>query len=276
MKVLAHFTAEFSNIKSRAGFMLALLIYTASFGQSNNNEDEYSLAEKLFNTYHKFGLHTGISSLYVENEPNAVSFQLEKPRAFEIGVTYNFYQYKNYNFTASIAFRTYDLTNFEQLKKEDLNFQYDVAGDLTVGPNSQWKVNVEMNYLFKIFKKLNGYVGIGPEVFLVRKIYGTGAALTTLEDGKEVGFTTTDDYNKNVFFGASASLGLYIQTKPLLLQPFFTYHYQPNKLYTETVKTQNLIVSENTVSEHHITGNYLMFGLKIIPSRSLFRSNKNN
>jgi len=241
-------------------YFFVCLVFVPVLGFSQNYKND-PIAEELFNTYHKFGLQTGISSLFVENEPNAVSLKYEKPRTFEIGATYNFYQYKNFNFSFSALYRTHSLTNYENTKKEDTGLPLDIAGRLTVGPYHQYKLNTEAHYYFNVFNFTTAYFSLGPELTLTRRIYGTTTVVS--ENEESYGYTAVDDYNGTFFIGANISFGFNIKTKPLLFQPFFTYHYQPKTLFTNVVTTQNLKVSENTVSEHHITGNYIMVGLKL-------------
>ncbi len=251
-----------------ASLVLAIFSLSLSFGQQKENFYQGHIAEKIFKKYQKIGLHTGISSLYVDNEPNGMLLEFEKPRTFEIGLTYNFLQYEKFNFSISAIYRTYNLKNYSNLKKEDSGYPIDIAGWLKIGPYFEYKLNTEVQYYFNLFNITIVNISVGPELTLARKIYGTTIAIT--DDERAVGYTSVSDYNATTFFGANLSLGFNIKTKPLLLQPFITYHYQPKNLFTEVVTTQNLRVSENTVTKHHVTGNYILFGLKIIPSRDLF------
>lgn len=236
---------------------------------------EKAFTDNFFDSYTKIGLSVGTSILFTENENNAVDFEYLNINTFEIGLSYNFLNKNNFIFSTNALLRSHNNENNEKFKKEDIDKNYDFSRRIAVGTYNEYKLSLIADYFFKINKDIFGFGGLGPEVGFASNVYSMGASFVIDNENRiERGYTEKGDYNKNIFLGANIRLGLTFLTKPILIQPYLEYHYQPNVMYTNLVKTQNLKISQNTVSQHSYTGNYLMFGLKIIPSRSLFRNKK--
>lgn len=261
----------FRKYMKTASLMLAVFSFSILLGQEKAGRS----AEAIFHKYHKIGITTGMSILYVTNQENAMEYKYLNQKAFNLGLTYNFYQAGNFNFKVSTLWRIYSIKSTQRLKKEDTNLPLDVAGTLTVGDYEQFLVPVMAEYFWAIGKKLSVSFSLGPEFTIYPEDPGSGASFFVTKNGTEIGYTDKGDSKDGwLYIGVNVSLGLNIETGPLLLRPTFTFHYQPETLYTNVVTTQNLLVSENTVSKHEITGNYVMFGISILPSRDLFRSKK--
>lgn len=237
------------------------------------------LAEYLFSKNHKWGIVAGYTSMSVTNAPNSVSFELANTKGSAFGLTYNAAQIGNVNLSLNMLYTSHQFSFFSAIKAEDIEPDYDKvhAGTLGIsGPYHELKISaiVEYNFAFSPTNKtFTGFVGIGPELSFQRRVYGTFSRMVYPKgyDFDPVGVVGTEDYNNFMNVGVNFTIGTNIQLgNAFLLRPFITYHYQPNTLATYRVRTYKLLTSPNTVSSHHVTGNYMLFGIKIIPGRGLF------
>ncbi|HLS31142.1 MAG TPA: hypothetical protein VK021_09820 [Flavobacteriaceae bacterium] len=231
------------------------------------------LAENLFEKNHKWGITLGYSSLYVSNQQNSISYELVNSRAFNFGFVYNMVQLGNFNVNVGLVYKKYLTESYSSIKKEDGYSSAEILDKVDWGPNKQFDISLEIEYLFP-FKpgneKFTGFLGLGTELSFHKKMYGYGTS--GLSDPDEpIGFVEVFDFDHIISVGVNFTAGTNIQVgNAFMLRPFITYHYQPDNLYTVTVNTVGLRVSPHTISQHRITGNYLKFGLNIIPGRGLF------
>jgi hypothetical protein len=260
---------RFNNFFKVASLLLATFSFTNGIGQSANKKE---IAVDLFKKHQKFGLLIGGDILYTYNETNAVDFNSPNQKASDIGVDYNFYQIHNFNFKASFIWRQYNIKETSTFKGEDINYSQDITSKIEWGPFEQFKIPIAVEYYFPLTQKISAYISLGPEFIIYPEDPTSGSSFAVLSDGTEVGYTEVGNSKDGwLYFGVNTSLGFSIDTKAMLIRPFVTYHFQPEVLYTNVVTTQNLLVSNNTVSVHEIKGNYLMVGVSLNPSRDLFK-----
>lgn len=245
---------------------LALFSSFATFAQ-----EKQSISDSLFGEYYKIGLFVGTSTLFVENESNAIDFAYRNTQTFELGLEYNFYQWRNLNFKTAFIYRNHKMISFKRFKGEDTTLSYDFSGTTKWGPYEQYKFSVLAEYLIPLSQKLSVNVNIGPEITFFPNSESSGSHFAILSDGTEVGNTHEGESPNPISAGMNIGIGLNFKMPHFLLRPVLSFHFQTNNLFTDVVTTQNLQVSENTVSEHSVTGNYLMFGMSILPSKSLFK-----
>lgn len=234
-------------------------------------------SKNLYNQYNKFGLVLGMSFLPTYNETNAINYHYPTQKSYEIGLEYNFYQIKNYYFKASLLWRTYRMRQTQYFKNEDTGYPFQVPyGTYIDGPYNQFKIPIVVEYNINLNKNFSIALNVGPEVLIYAEDPSSGIGYYFDENLDEViGYRETGkSKNGSLFFGINSGLSINLKTKPFLIKPYFTYHYQPEAIYTNVVKTENLLVSENTVSTHKIKGNYFLFGITIHPSKTLFKSKK--
>lgn len=258
---------KFSKVQTVASLLLATVFFLQLNAQENEREN---YAKQIFKTYYKFGLVVGTSSLAVTNEENAVKYEFKRPQTFDIGVEYNFYQIKNWNFRAAFILQNYTLVNEQYLKKEDIPSLYnDESQTIWFGPFQQFKIPMYADYFLQIGNKTSFNFSLGPEFIIYPDDPTSGS---TGVNGVE--YISEEGFGGGLFVGLNGSIGFNWKMKGLLLKSFITYHYQNEVLYTNTVTTSNLEVSPNTVSKHEITGDYFMFGVSVYPSKSLFKKKK--
>lgn len=257
---------KFSNVRTVASLMLATVFFMQLNAQENKKGN---YAKELFQTYYKFGLVVGTSSLAVANEENSVNYAFKRPQTFDVGIEYNFYQIKNWNFRAAFILQNYDLVNEEYIKSEDAGGAETLSFTIWTGPNQQFKIPIYADYFLQIGNKTAFNFSIGPEIIIYPDDPTSGSHGV---DGVE--YISEEGLGGGFYFGLNGSIGFNWKMKGLLLKSFITYHYQNEVLYTNTVTTSNLQVSPNTVSKHEITGDYFMLGVSLYPSKSLFKMKK--
>lgn len=252
-------------------FIFFFFSFSVLFGQETL---EKKIAETIFGKYHKLELEVGGSVLFITNEANGVEYEYHNIKAFNLGLTYNFIQSGNFNFKGSVLWRIYKIRNTELFRKKDTSLPYSIYGKVKVGDFTQFLFPFQVEYFFSLTQKLSFFIGLGPELIIYPEDPSSGYTYVIVED-KEIGYKEVGNSKDGwLYVGLNASVGLNIEAGPLLLRPTFTYHYQPETLFTNVVTTQNLMVSKNTVSTHEITGNYIMFGLSVTLKRGLFKKNE--
>lgn len=256
-----------NNPMKTAGLILAVFSCSFLFGQA---EQKAKVAEKLFDKYHKFGVFVGGGIVTTTNESNGMAYDLHNIRAGNLGVEYNFYQTYNFNFKVSLIWRTYMIKTSWVFSENTSGGPYRMWTQWS-GDENQYKIPFTAEYFLPLGKKSSINFGLGTEFLITPQYPGYGSSIRY---PGEAGFRQRSYFSNDWFYlGFNLSIGLNIETEPFLLKPTFTYHYQPTTLFYQIVTTQNLKV-ENTISTHEITGNYVMFGLTIIPSRNLFKGNR--
>src|SRR5690625_130883 len=230
------------------------------------------LAENLFKKNHKWGVEIGYSSMYTTNQDNSMNFEFLNSRASNIGLIYNVYQLNKINFSLGLVLTSRNIPTVNALKEYD-GFSGDWNEELTTSPIHEVNIPLQVEYIFP-FKKghegFTGFVGFGPQLSFHKHVYGYGTnGLADPDD--PVGYVKTEDYDYFMSVGVNFTVGTNIQVgNAFLLRPFINYHYQPDNLYTIVVNTVGLKESPHTISRHRATGNYLKFGMQIIPTRNWF------
>lgn len=206
------------------------------------------------------------------NEANSASIYYPTQKAFDLGLEYNFYQHKNFNFKAAFIWRPYNLKNSSFLKKEDTGQKRDAGGNYTIGPYEQFKIPILAEYTIPLSNKLSASLLLGPELIIYPNDDGYGSSLFETKDKIEIGYREIDkSQEKTISIGLNTGVSINLKTKPVLIKTNLIFHYQPEPLYTVTATMQNLLQSPNTISKHTIKGNYLLFGFTIIPSKTIFK-----
>lgn len=258
------------SFKEKASLILAFFVMICLYGQ----EKEQYVAESIFEKYHKFELFAGYGILYTTNEENAADYKYSNLKAFNLGVDYNFFQIHNFNFKIGFIWRIYQIKSSRMFRHQDTGLLYDTGAIVWLGDFNQYIFPLTAEYFIAINKNLSLNFGLGTEFLIYPEDSISGVFFVAGNKGKWIGSTNMGNSKDGfLYIGLNASVGLNIEAGPLLLRPSFTYHYQPETLFTNVVTTQNLLVSENTVSTHKITGNYIMFGLGISLNREVFRKN---
>lgn len=234
------------------------------------------LAEEMFKKNHKWGIEAAYSSMYVTNQQNSVNYEFVNSKASNFGLIYNVYQTGKINVSLGLVRTSRYYSSFWALQKED-GFSSDWNTSYNLGVFHEWNVPIQVEYIFP-FKKGNnnftGFIGFGPQFSFHGHVNGYGG--TGLQDPDDpIGFLMIDDYDHFMSVGMNFTVGTNIQVgNAFLLRPFINYYYQPDNLYTLVVNTVGLKESPHTISRHRLTGNYLKFGMQIIPARNWFKKSK--
>lgn len=245
---------------------LASILLAGLFLNSVNAQDKIE--------YYNFGLNLSSEHLNSTNQANAVDYNLHNTQTFNFGLSYRLSKKEfDYIFTASV--RRFNMINTSTFKENDSPYIDKFSTEITLYDSFNYKLSASINRVFIKSKKLDIYFGIGPELLIYPEDPISGELLiSNVGQNEEVGYTEKGNSanGKNPFYlGVNANLGFNFKTKYILINPYFTYHHQRENIFNNVVTTQNLYVSENTVSKHSIKGSYLGFGVNIYPSKSIFK-----
>lgn len=233
-----------------------------SFSQSFNNEYE---------NYTRLGIVVGIESLFADNQQNSVGYFYDTQKTFTVGIDYRFYSFEKFNFKVGLHFRTYNINNYYEIKSFDFGGEFDLKGFIQVSEINQYKLPFSAEYIIPISKNFDLFGGAGFEVLFYEDDPSSGSVLINNPNIENpVGFVEEGNNTRQFTYGFNVSIGANLYTKWFCFKPFIKYNIQNEDIFVNRVDTVNLQVSQNTSSLHRINGNYLMFGLAIIPSKELF------
>lgn len=244
--------------------LVHVLIFSSflTFAQSRNNEHD---------NYTRLGIVVGIESLFTDNQQNSVDYFYDTKKTFTIGLDYRFYSFKKINFKAGLHFRTYFTREFYNIKSFDFGGGIDLRGLTQVGEINQYKLPLSAEYIIPISKNFDLFGGAGFEILFYEDDPSSGSVLINNPNIENpVGYVEEGNNKSQFTYGFNVSIGANLYTKWFCFKPFIKYNIQNEDIFVNRVDTVNLQVSENTSSLHRINGNYLMFGLAIIPSKELF------
>lgn len=222
--------------------------------------------------YYKFGLNLSSDYLTTNDESNSISYDYKNIFTYNFGLNYRIIEKEKYSFNLGIHIRNYERVNYVEFKGVDIPDPEGFGGTEYLSPFTQFKLQTSFNYFIRKGNNTNLYLGIGPELIFYPEDPVTGLFLFTDEEGTEIGYTEYGNSKKSEFyFGINGTFGLEFKTKYVLINPYILYHFEPGKLFESTITTQNLYVSENTVSKHSINNSYWSFGINFYPSKNLFK-----
>lgn len=227
------------------------------------------------NSYHKMGLNLGTDYLTTNNEENSIGYKFRDILTYNFGISYKIIEKKDYRIFSGFSIRNYSRVNEVSIKGEDVGIPdlNSIGGTEELSPFTQFKIQSSFDYYLLKRNKTNTYIGIGPELIFYPEDPVTGHFfVTTPDDDTEIGYTENGNSKESEFyFGINGTIGMEFKTKHVLINPYILYHYEPGLLFESTITTQNLYVSENTVSKHSINNSYWSFGINFYPSKNLFK-----
>lgn len=257
---------SFNNLKKVMSIMLITFSCFFSYSQSVNKENE---------NYTKLGIFVGAERLFTNNQQNSVGYFYDSQRTFSFGIDYRFYSLKKINFKTGLHFRTYLINNLYHIKSFDYGGEFDLIGLTQVGDINQYKLPLSAEYIITISKHFDLFVGTGVELLFYEDDPSSGGLLINNPNIENpIGFLETGNNKGQFTFGFNLAIGTNIYTKLFCFKPYLKYNIQNEDIFVNRVETVNLQVSTNTTSFHKINGNYLMFGLAIIPSKEMFSKKK--
>ena len=221
-------------------------------------------ASTPFNDYWRMGV-TGMYRTYADsNEPNALDFKIENINVPSYGVKYNFYQFKNYNLSASLQHYRYSENHKYTLKAEDFPDGFDLSFHNTYIFNQLELMDLNL-MIDRYFNLKNHYlvVGIGPEVRLLQSYRHH---TSTSVDGVTY-LSTNIDSEKDVNFGIRADAGVGIASPIGLFEFRLHGHLGFTKFIKGTATVDNLLVNPSSVTDFSVSGNYIGVGMSYYPKR---------
>ena len=242
-------------------------IFLAIIFICNYSQSQYS--EIFFKQkYSKIGLEVGTQNMYVRNSANSANFQWTNSSAVNVGLSYNFYQKKNYNFKVGILFSFFDIN--EKFIVFD-NSGGSIIYQGSTGPYSLFLIPLESEYFIKITEKI--YFSITPGIEVAFNHYGSDEG-KSISGGGIAGNITKIESNEfsrdfPIYFGANFGAAISLETKPMLLKFNVKYHKQFEDFIYRANSTIN-VNGNNSNASQNLTGDYLGFGISIFPNKNFF------
>jgi hypothetical protein len=229
-----------------------------------------------FNSYSKFGFNLQYTNTFFKNEPNAgITIEYDNISAPALGFTYNFFQYKNFNFKVNTNIRFYAHIENVFLSKEESRLEFDDQFSIKEFDFLDILTRIKSEYYFYSTKTVSLNFGLGVSSIFYQKDQSYGPGFYGLNNK----IYYTYDWrtgNRSLYFGGLFSLGADIKAKGMLLQFFAEYNHNFSgamDIYTYT--TSNLEISPDSVAEKRNTGHYFSFGLALHPKKGWLRKKEN-
>ncbi len=224
-----------------------------------------------FNDYWRIGV-TGMYRTYAaSNESNALDFKIENINVPSYGLKYNFYQFKNYNMSASLQHYRYSENYKFNLKAEDFPGGYELQFHDTYRYNQLELMNFNL-MIDRYFNLKNHYlvVGVGPEVRLLqsfRHYTATSYSNGIQTDDEVTVLSTNSDSEKDVNIGIRADAGIGLASNIGLFEFRLHGHLGFTKFIKGTATVDNLLVNPSSVTGFSVSGNYIGVGMSYFPKR---------
>jgi hypothetical protein len=242
-----------------------LLLFTA--GTTTAQNAEYLFREK----YSRLGLDLGYRYMFVTNYGNDNTYYWDPMHSAGFGLQYNFNQNGYVNFRISANYVIGEI-------REKIETQGTVTQKIGIMDMSQMiTLPFEMEYYLKLNNKFFTSFSTGPEVmFNTMWRYGTiGYSVYEVQiDDNTKGYYTViwpeDRLPILLYCGFNFGVSIGYTLKPMLIKFNVKYNYQFDQFLYQGI-TRIETGSLQNASKHQVTGDYLGFGITIIPRKKLSR-----
>ena len=232
----------------------------------------FSQEKTPFNDYWKLGVTGMYSSHKSSNEANGLDFKIENINVPSLGLKYNFYQFNNYNLSASLQhYRFQENYKYEWLA-EDNPEGYDIYFHNTFKHTEMEQLTLNL-MIDKYFPLKNNYliVGAGPEIRLLQSFRGkstTGYGYGDDIDNNTINILETfTDSETDFNFGIRADTGIGLTSGIGLFELRLHGHLGFTKFLKGTATVDNLLVSPSSNTNYSVSGSYLGASLSYFPKR---------
>jgi hypothetical protein len=251
------------NLIAIVSLMLTIANYNMVFAQKNTK-------------YTRIGLNLSSDYLQTSNEFNNINYNFRNVLTYNFGLSFKVFENNNYRISSIFSIRNYSRVNEVSIKGEDLGFpDIDFKAVEELSPFTQYKLSTNLDCFLINKHNLNLFFSIGPELILYPNDPITSIYYYRFEDDKQIGYNEIgNSKNSELYFGINFSIGIDIKTKNLLISPYVLYHYEPGNLFESIITTENLMVSENTISRHTIKNSYISIGINLHPNKLIFKKKK--
>jgi len=268
-------------LKITMGFLLMVVFGSKHITAQN--------AKDLFTTHFKWGV-TGQFNTFkaaditeTPENPN-VKYAILKSQLMAVGLSYNFYQYKNWNFRAGLQLQWFGNAQELYLAKEEIVIPYDYADWARINHDLLVYVPVTAEFVFlrtgSFYFTLGGGFGLTYYAYdKITRVLSIGN--TTAPTIEEQVFNVIYYNSKPPFYGSAHIEGsIFFKRKSFLLQASLIYNKSFKSYRTGTYTFMNLQVSPDVTGTIDQSGDFLgvslTFYLKKIDFKKLVEKKKKN
>lgn len=244
-----------------------ILFFLVSAYASNSQNAAYLYR----NNYFRLGVDIDYRIMFSSNYSPDNIYYWKALQTVGFGVQYNFYQKDNLNFRTSAL---YVIGNIREQIKEN-----DIDGDIIKTGNIEQvrlvTLPIELEYYLKLNDKffISPFTGFELLVNTLKPYSYAGSTTIEIQNGENTTKYSTvirTNYEIPVYYGFNFGCSISYELQPVLIKFNVKYHYQfGDYLYRGLTR-----IEKNgfyTASKHQITGEYLGFGITIIPRKNLSR-----
>lgn len=239
-------------------------------------------AELIFDNFHKFGLSLQAHYLPFFNQSN-YSFNNYYPDriTWAVGVDYNFYQTRNFNFRVGAYVR-----NFNIAQKVDIPFSiFDVDREdnliftETEGPNWNYNFNLSAEYLTFIAKNVAFNFYLGSELmYFDSGILDDQVFDSFFVEGIARRETSLSDNPTKVTIGLTTGAGLYFRAGKTMIRTNLNYKFSlSGVIISESHRWKNLSNAPGSnIGSHGWDGHHFSFSMTIHPGKKNIKDRLRN
>jgi len=232
------------------------------------------IAENLYKNYHKWGLIIqynifDATNITPTNNPN-INYEIFKNKLYALGIVYNFYQYKNWNFKAELQLQWYGhhdgirILESENIASFDFDREYftehDKMGYLPI--TTEYMLLSKGNFGFSF----GG--GIGLTYYWHYDISGSSGL--AINDTVVFEAFEREDYPL-FYFSSHIQASIYFKREKFMLQTSLVYKKSYTSFKTGTYEFKNLKASSDINGIFDQSGNFLGISATIYPKKTLKR-----
>jgi len=243
--------------------LLFIALIFSSFYQSLWSQN--STAVDIYTTYQKIGFRLGYNSFTPAKITGAdynqsAYFTFDKGLDFSLGLDYNFYQVKNWNFKASFLIQKFGERSTLFLDANEFYNDSNLIEKIDDVPTYVYQLPLSLEYIKPLGKRIAISVGSGFSLSYYPYSYPTEYFFA--EYG-EYFYSIYQSNEKPLYVGAKISSTQYFTFKGFLLQTNIFYSKSFKSYRTGTYKFTNLQESPDFGGTIDQSGDYLGFSLSI-------------
>ncbi|NCT16378.1 MAG: hypothetical protein GW774_14090 [Flavobacteriales bacterium] len=238
------------------------LLLLAVFYTDNLNAQN---AENLFKNYHKWGV-TGQLNNFTKGDVTATSnnnfnYEVLKNRRFAFGLTYNFYQYKDWNFKAGIQLQWFGNENKIFISSEETALPVDINSGIITSNDRIVYLPLTFENVLLTKGNINLSLGGGLALSYLRETIGN----LTIENNNSIPIFTSDaNINKSTLYTSGhLDASIYFKAKNFNLQTSVIYSKSFKSFKTGTYEFSNLVTAPNTRGAIDQSGDFIGLSLTL-------------
>lgn len=221
-----------------------------------------------FNDYWKVGVVGTYAKHQSFNEENSLDFKLQNMNVPSFGIKYNFYQFRDFNLSASLQHYKFARNHKFRLLAQDSPANHDLYFHDTyrVSDMDHLTLNIAIEKYFP-WKANYFIIGLGPEIRLLRSFQSHAGTGYRSSDESVTILEIYTDTEKELNFGIRADTGIGLPSRLGLFELRLHGHLGFSKFVEGTVIVSNLLVSPSSTTHFSTSGHYVGFSLSYFPKR---------